>query len=308
MSDPRDRPVFGGARLPGPLNDPFRQSRSGGLTGPPRGTIVVAEAPKSKKAAKPQAQAAPKVAAREISVFGTFDNPWRNEADEVDAMSHSRWEPTSDDFEAVAGKSAVKVTSWKSLLQVILTNGDTESAAGSISRINIFTHANSNLIALAGHVRAGAATASVTLTVDSAISEETLDQLDSGIFVNVVSKNKKLASKKFFMDDVRKRFTKDAVIVIYACHGAVDTAFVQRIANTFQVKVRAFREVIGYFPNYDDADPGAKQPARVTNRRKVGVGYDSRVKVEDFHQLDSNAVDRPPKTLSKPGSSSNDDE
>jgi len=78
---------------------------------------------------------------------------------------------------------------------------------------------------------------------------QALDQLDSGITMNVVSKNEKLASKKFVMDDVGKRFTKDAVIVIYACHGAVDTAFVQRIADTFQVKVRAFRDVIGYYPD-----------------------------------------------------------
>jgi len=266
----------------------------------------VAQAPRSKKAAKPQAP--PKVAAREISLVGSFDNPWKNEADEVNAMSHDRWEPTTDDFRAVAGTSAVKVGSWKGVMQVILTNGDAESAAGSISRINIFTHANSNLIALAGHVRPGSAAASVTLTVDSAISEETLDQLDSGITMNVVSKNKKLASKKFVMDDVRKRFTKDAVIVIYACHGAVDTAFVQRIADTFQVKVRAFRDVIGYYPSFDDADPAAKRPAKVTNRRKVGVGYDSKFKVDDFHQLDSNAVDRPPKAVSQPASTSGDDE
>jgi hypothetical protein len=312
MSDPRDRPVFGGAGVPGPLQGPlngdsFRQSHSHGLTGPPRGKIVVAQAPRSKKPAKPQA--APTVAAREISVVGSFDNPWTKEADEVDAMSHDRWEPTSDDFRAVAGKSSVKVDSWKGLMQVILTSDDAESAAGSISRVNIFTHANSNLIALAGHVRQpGTAAASVTLKVDSAISEETLDQLDSGITMNVVSKNQKLASKKFVMDDVRKRFTKDAVIVIYACHGAVDTAFVQRIADTFQVKVRAFREVIGYYPSFDDADPAANRPAKVTNRQKVGVGYNSKVKVDDFHKLDSNAVDRPPKQVSQPVSTSGDDE
>jgi hypothetical protein len=307
MSDPRDRPVFGGARPPGPLNDDsIRQSRSHGLTGPPRSTIVVAQAPKFKKAAKPQAP--PKVAAREISLVGSFENPWKKEADEVDAMSHDRWEPTTDDFSAVAGTSSVKVDSWKGVMQVILTSGDAESAAGTISRINIFTHANSNLIALAGHVRPGNVDASVTLKVDGAISEETLDQLDSGITMNVVSKNKKLASKKFVMDDVRKRFTKDAVIVIYACHGAVDTAFVQRIADTFQVKVRAFRDVIGYYPSFDDADPAAKQTAKVTNRRKVGVGYNSKIKADDFHQLDSNATDRAPKALSQPGSTSGDDE
>jgi hypothetical protein len=74
------------------------------------------------------------------------------------------------------------------------------------------------------------------------------------------------------------------------------------------VKVRAFKDLIGYFPSFDDADPAAKRAARVTNRRKVGVGHNSAVKVDDFHQLDSNAVDRPPKTLSKPASRSDDDE
>jgi hypothetical protein len=307
MSDPNDRSVFGGAQPPAPLSGhPIQHSGPRGLTGPPRGGVVVAQAPPSKKTAKPSG--APKVVGREISIVGSFDNPWRTGTDEVDAMAHNRWEPTSDDFLAVAGKSSLKVSSWKGLLQVILTNGDAESKAGSISRINIFTHANSNLIALIGHVTPGAASASVSLGVDSGISEDTLDQLTSGITVSVVSKDSKLASKKFVLDDIQKRFLKDAVIVIYACHGAVDGAFVQYIANTFQVKVRAFNEVIGYFPSFDDADPGTKQPARVTNRRSMGVGYNSKVKVSDFHQLDSTAVDRNPKTVSKAGSKNDDDD
>jgi hypothetical protein len=304
MSDDRDRSVFGGAKAPAPLNDPFPRPHAHGLTGPPRGTVV-AQAPKSKTA--PKRKDAPKVTTREISIVGSFRNPWSPSA-EADAMAHDRWEPTSDDFMAVAGKPALQVDSWKGLLQVILTNGDAESQAGSISRINIFTHANSNLIALAGHVTPTNAAPSVTLAVDSAISEETLDQLDSGITFNVVSKNKRLASKTFDMDDVRKRFSKDALIVIYACHGAVDGAFVQRIANTFQVKVRAFRDVIGYYPSYDEADPAAKQPARVTNRQRVGVGYNSKVKVSDFHQLDTNATDRSPRPLPRSGSSRDEDD
>jgi hypothetical protein len=306
MSDRLDLGILGGARRPGPLNDPSPRHRASGLTGPPRGTIVVAEAPKPKRAAKPKAT--PKVVGRELSVYGTFENQWKRVDDEVTAMAKDRWEPTSDDFAAVAGKSSVRVDSWKGLLQVILTQGDAESGPGSISRINIFTHANSNLIALSGNVRPGNAGADVTLTVSSAISEETLDQLNRGITISVVSKDKKLASRKFVMDDVRKRFTSDAVIVIYACHGAVDTAFVQRIADTFQVKVRAFRDVIGYFPSYEEGDPDTKQAAKVTNRRKVGVGYNSKVKVDDFHMLDSNSADRSPKPLSHAGSANDDDE
>jgi hypothetical protein len=297
---------MGGARRPGPLNDPSPRHDASGLTGPPRGRIVVAEAPKTKTAAKPKI--APKVVARELSVYGKFDNPWKRVDDEVTAMAKDRWSPTSDDFAAVAGKSSVQVGSWKNLLGAILTHGDGESAPGSISRINIFTHANSDLIALSGNVRQGSAAADVTLNVPDAISEETLDQLNSGVTFNVVSKDKKLASRKFVLDDVRKRFTNDAVMVLYACHGAVDTAFVQRIADTFQVKVRAFREVIGYFPSYEDGDPAAKKAAKVTNRRKVGVGYNSKATVDDFHQLDSNATDRSPRLPSEAGSAKDDDE
>lgn len=305
MSDRPDRGFLRGARRPGPLSDAFPSHRAGGLNGPPRGVIVVADA-KTSKAAKPRA--APKVVGRELSVYGKFDNPWKQAKDEVTAMAKDRWEPTSDDFAAVAGKSSLEVGSWKSLLQVILTQGDSESKPGSISRINIFTHANSDLIALSGKVRPTNVNADVTLDVPGAISEETLDKLNSGITITVASSDTKLASKAFVMDDVRKRFTKDAVIVIYACHGAVDTAFVQRIADTFQVKVRAFKDVIGYFPSYDEADPAARQPARITNRRKVGVGHNSKSKVEDFHDLDSNATDRPPKPLPHTGPREDEDE
>ena len=304
MSNPRVRGVSRGFRVPGPLNDPFPRHHPSGLTGPPHGTIVVAQSAKTKTPAKPKA--AKKVTGKELSVYGKFDNPWKRVDDEVAAMAENRWSPTSDDFAAVAGKS-VQIDSWKGLLHVILTQGNAESAPRSISRINIFTHANSDLIALSGDVRPGSTSAHVTLNVGSAISEETLDKLNSGITFSVASKNKRLASKNFVIDDVRNRFTSDAVIVIYACHGAVDTAFVQRIADTFQVNVRAFTEVIGYFPSYEEGDPAAKRAAKVTNRRTVGVGYNSKVKVHDFHGLDSNATDRSAKPLSQTGSANDDD-
>jgi hypothetical protein len=55
---------------------------------------------------------------------------------------------------------------------------------------------------------------SVGLTVAGAISEDMLDELNKGITFQVQSNSKALAAKKFTIDDVRKRFTKDAVIVV----------------------------------------------------------------------------------------------
>lgn len=265
----------------------------------------MAQAPPQKKTAKP-ASAPKQVSAKEISLIGTYKNPW-SESAEVDAMAHDHWSPTTDDFSAVAGSGAKRVTSWGSVLQVILTDGDAESSPGSISRINIFTHANENFIAFSGTV--AAQDGNVMLHVPTALSEDTLSQLNSGITINVDSSNAKLKAKKFVLDDIRKRFTKDAVIVIYACHGAVNGAFVQHIADTFQVKVRAFTDVIGYYPSFDEAEPGAKIPARVTNRKKVGVGRNSKVKVTDFHDLDKGASsDRAPKAPPAKAATKDDDD
>ncbi len=67
MSDRPDRGFLRGARRPGPLSDAFPSHRAGGLNGPPRGVVVVADA-KTGKAAKPRAT--PKVVGWELSVYG----------------------------------------------------------------------------------------------------------------------------------------------------------------------------------------------------------------------------------------------
>jgi hypothetical protein len=215
-------------------------------------------------------------------VVATFINPFKTTADEVKAMKEGRWEPSSDDFRAVAGTS-VTVNNYLQLLAVMLVDGDHETGAGSIGRINIFTHANSDLIAMSGRVAASGMTTQVFLDVSSAISEETLDLLNKpGLPFTVQAKSKKISSKQFTLADVRRRFAPNAVIVIYACHTGVQGTFLQRIADTFQVRVRGFDDVIGYFPAFEEPD-------RVTNRRRTGVGHNSTAIGTDFHDLDTSS-------------------
>jgi hypothetical protein len=264
------------------LNGPSRQAHHGGLARPPRG-VRVADRGKSTPKIKPKPKGGG-ASTKEINVIGTFDNPFATPADEVAAMKADRWSPSSDDFSAVAG-GARKISSYSQLLSVILVDGDHETKDGSISRINIFTHANSDLLAFSGTISSSGLSAQVSLGVNSALSVDTLNNLSqSGVTFTIAAKSKKIASKSFSLDDVRRRFAKDAVIVIYACHSAMDGKFVQQIADTFLVKVRGFTDVIGYYPTYDD------QPkAVVKSRRSVGIGYNSKVKESDFHALDSNA-------------------
>jgi hypothetical protein len=299
MVNPRDpfeqrQQILGGARSARPLDGVSYRGRHGGLTGPPRGTLVADADTDGKTRAhsgsKPKPKGNHSVSTKEITVIGSFKNPFNSLGDEIKAMKENRWSPSTDDFSAVAGRS-LTVDSYLGLLTVILADGDRETQAGSIKRINIFTHANKDMIALSGRISAGGVLAQVFLNVDSSLSVDTLDKLNQeGVTFSVPSKSKQLAAKKFTLDDVKKRFATDAVIVVYACHSGLDGVFVQYLADTFQVKVRGFSDVIGYFPKYED------QPASV-NRRRVGIGYNSKVIESDFHRLDASgtAIEKSPK-------------
>ncbi len=204
-------------------------------------------------------------------------------------MKENRWEPSTDDFVAVGG-TTIRAESYLSILTAILADGANETKPGSIARINIFTHANSDLIAFLGTISPVGAMTTVSLNVSSSLSVDALDGLTGGQTFSVNSSSKQLAAKKFTLADVRRRFAKGAIIVIYACKSGLDGSFVQKIADTFQVKVRGFSDLVGYFPKYTEG-------SNAINRRQVGIGRNSQVLETDFHQLDSSskAVEKSPK-------------
>ena len=269
----------GGAQRPFGDAAQARTARHDGLTGPPRGTLVADSGARPAKRGGVKPKAAPAVKTREITIIGTFRNPFGGLADETKAMHEDRWEPTTADFKAVAGNS-LTTHSYLGMLGIILADGDKETKDGSISRINIFSHANKDLIAFDGTVTPRSMSADVQLRVDSALSADTLDVINKEGVTFTLPSGSKLGSKTFTMDDVRRRFAKDAIIVIYACHSGLDGPFIQYLADTFQVKIRGFKDVIGYFPTYSGDDPPK------VNRRRVGLGHNSKQIETDFHNLD----------------------
>jgi hypothetical protein len=285
------RTTLGGRRTARPIggSDPGAVDERSGLTGPPRGTRVADLAKKPVKSRKPPARSGAKSAGREITVISSFKNPFKGPADEIQAMKQNRWEPSTDDFRAVAG-NAVTIDHFHQLFAAILVDGAKETKAGSIGRINIFTHANSDMIAFSGSISSSGAMASVSLKVDGSITPGDLQSLTQGQTFNVNSTNKAIASKWFSLADVRGRFAKDAIIVVYACKSGLDSSFVQEIADTFQVKVQGFNDLIGYFPEYDDKTNTIK-------RRRTGVGRNAAVVTGDFHDMDKSnkAVVKTPK-------------
>jgi hypothetical protein len=302
----RPRSTLGGARTPRPLGadgPPGIDARSG-LTGPPRGTRVADASRQTDRSKKRQAKPGPKASGREITIVGTFKNPFQSRAEEIKAMKENRWEPSTDDFVDVGGKT-VRAESYTSILTAILVDGAAETKPDSIARINIFTHANADLIAFLGTITPAGAMTNVSLNVNSSLSKDVLDNLNAaGVTFTVNAQTPALKSRKFSIDDVRRRFTKDAVIVIYACKSGLDGSFVQKIADTFQVKVRGFSDLVGYFPIYDEA-------TSAINRRQVGIGRNSQTKVTDFHKLDDHAqaVEKSPRApTAGTGTPAEDDE
>lgn len=47
--------------------------------------------------------------------------------------------------------------------------------------------------------------------------------------------------KKVTVEDLRKRFAKDALIALYACHSGQLQSFIKSIATFFKVKVIGFK-------------------------------------------------------------------
>ncbi len=275
-----ERSVLGGGRSARTLEPDTAPEPHPGFTGPPRGTLV-ARAPAPRKKGSHGGGS-------EINIVGSFPNPFKKDlAKEIDAMKNGRWEPSIDDFAAVGG-SVVVCDSFAQVSSAILFSTiGSERKSASINRINIFTHANSDLIAFQGKIQPLAAVgATVTLDTGTGLTASVLQTWNApSFFLTVPSKQ----HKRFTLKDVQARFTgRDARIVIYACHSGVDGLFLQEIADTFQVTVAGFKDVIAYCPKWSES------PLAV-DRKRVAVKTCADPQ-SDFHTLAKKAGDLVVKT------------
>ncbi len=228
---------------------------------------------------------------KELNCAGKFD--WSNlqvdGADEVTELLAGRWEPSTDDFAAVPGGTVVVTPTFGNFLGAIVQQQD-----GSISRINLFTHANKGLIAFGGRIdKRSVGHADVFLNTNgpndnlTAMDPTSMQNLNQpGVTFSVAQPIR--GKSNFTVDDVRKKFAADAVIVLYACHSGQDQPFVKSIATFFKVKVIGFSSLIGYFP------PAQTQGSSRFQRpgEKIGVGASSAPGAVDWRNLitDSSAI------------------
>ena len=88
--------------------------------------------------------------------MASFPDPWTSEADEVQAMRASSWEPSDSAFAAVTSVHSTNFAKISTLGEflgaVIYTFSGTPRPKGSVGRINLLTHGNPGLIGFNGTV------------------------------------------------------------------------------------------------------------------------------------------------------------
>ena len=218
----------------------------------------------------------PSPGAVELNIVADFPNQYGGLAKEVDAIKNARWGPTSDDFTDITVNS-LKCDSFAQFgAAILLTPQGKERPKQSIGRINLFTHANPDLIAFKGTVKPLSIGVDVQLEVGTGLQTNALQTWNaSGFFLEDPS-----TKKRYTLADIRARFTgKSAEIWLYACHSGVDGTLLQETADTFQATVIGFIDAIAYCPTFTESPPSI-------NRKRLGV-KDCSNAVTDFRTLPS---------------------
>ncbi|TWI04533.1 hypothetical protein IP90_00666 [Luteimonas cucumeris] len=225
------------------------------------------------------------VQTKELNLAGVFEwDPSITATDELAELAANRWMPGADDFVAVAGGTVSVVPGFGSMLGAICMQAD-----GSISRINLFTHANSDYIAFGGKIiKRTIGRADVQFTPHAsndnlaAMTPDSMTNLvQPGVFFETPTPIN--GKTKFTVADVRKKFAPGAVLVLYACHSGQSPAFLKKIAQFFQIKVIGFSTVVGYYP------PTQNVPNKfVRTGERVGLGFGG-TPVDNWRALSSHA-------------------
>jgi hypothetical protein len=176
-----------------------------------------------------------------LNITGSFQNPWKDPAEEAKAIAAWDWGAATDTFRSVYGSSTITVSSFSKFLGVIQ-----KQPVGSITRINLISHANTGLISFAGHVLkpTGNSEHRVTLDGHTAITTKVLmdtePRMEHGHLVDTLGG---------MAINLRDRFAKGAEIDLYLCNSGADLEVVQTLANSLQVTVKGFSSEIWYRPD-----------------------------------------------------------
>jgi hypothetical protein len=220
----------------------------------------------------------------ELNIAGDFEwNPPITEVEELQEIAADHWSPQTKDFVTILGGTVPVTPTFGNFLGAIVQRPD-----GGISRLNLFSHSNTSMVAFGGHIeknRSSSKGANVFLNGNppgenlKAMDPTSMANLNQpGVFFQV--DNKPIRGKKdFTVDDIRKKFAQNAFIVLYLCHSGQDAAFLKQVATFFGVKVIGFSDEVVYHV------PQATSPTRFPrNGETVGIGSGGAA-ASDFRRL-----------------------
>lgn len=250
----------------------------------------------------------------ELTLVAYYPTPWKSDAEEVTALDQDRWHPTSKDFYAVAhtpnqGRHNAtivrEVNNIRSLVGAIKfedLHGRRERPNGSIGRLNLISHGGKRgVFGLSGEVRANG-NVFCGRGLEDHFLDEVIDEHTLKWFNN---------EGRGHRDDIRAKLDRGAEFWLFLCSAAsVGPCRVlsEKLANTFNVTVRAYNDEVWYYPDHknaknqikcsgddvacfmgrnltsigqDDADKDSKEDDQLEDRKKQGRGYFCHVKVPD---------------------------
>ena len=201
---------------------------------------------------------------KELNVFGSFSpGPWKTPEDIVAAAGDRKWAPSTAELKAFAesGKGRAEGISdcYSLLAAIIRTQPD---------RINIFTHANQRFIFFLGAVVSGNVTFDDSKQYNALDVEFLAQQEEAG--TTFTSGSTKNAS----FDQFHKALPSNATLCLYACHVALGRELCIAIATYFNIKVKAFKSEIRFYPSVVKGDLAMK----------YAIGTNDQV--TNFHDLD----------------------
>lgn len=194
-----------------------------------------------------------------LALTGVFEPPWESAQAEITAIQGGTWFPSSVDFNAVMKNSRfrgnggiIEIGSTEEFVGLILSK-----PVGSIKEIRLVTHGAPATIGFLGEVVDG--NVGFTDEMDLGVIE---GLQKTGILVGPGDPDR---PPDFTWDDVRARFQKDAVFVIYGCKVGMSESFIQDVADAFGIRVQAFKHNIKF-----DFPGSALNPGGI-DRRKLSV-------------------------------------
>lgn len=193
----------------------------------------------------------PSPANGEVNLAGYFVwDPKLDDAQEIQQRANNKWSPATVDFLAVMGSNTNNgMGNFEAIMGELV-----KYAPRSIKRVNFMTHADSDTVGIMGRN-----TTDGDVIFDVSVTKQDIDgYAASGLSFTY-------GNKTYTLDDVRDRFAKDAVFVLYGCKAGQSTGLLTALNKLLGVRIVGFKQKIAF------CYPAPQNGSIVRKGTKIGI-------------------------------------